>query len=147
MPAQHKTCRRCKKKKLRKDFYKHPTTKDGKMSLCKQCSVKQSLKRQSYWRKKAIHALGGPTCVHCGCTVYSLLQINHIDGSGNLDRKKNGMVSGKFWRHIALGLRDVSNLEVVCYLCNQRHYVETILGHQGFDIQYMPRTSKKLKKI
>ena len=69
--------------------------------------MKQSLKRQSYWRKKAIHALGGPTCVHCGCTVYSLLQINHIDGSGNLDRKKNGMVSGKFWRHIALGLREM----------------------------------------
>jgi hypothetical protein len=70
------------------------------------------------------------------------LQINHIDGDGKIDRKQNGMVSGKFWRHIALDLRDVSGLEVACYLCNQRHYVEHILGHKGFRIIYTPQISK-----
>lgn len=133
-------CKKCTEDKEKSEFYKLNR-------VCKLCLKKDyqnnredriadSIRRQSEWRKQAINKLGGPKCVECGCEVYELLQINHKDGSGNKDRKENGMVSGKFWRAIAKETRDISNLEVTCRLCNQKHYVEYILGYPGFTIIY-----------
>jgi len=135
-----RNCPKCQTNKKNEEFY-------NGVGYCKPCLKKDYLEnregriadssaRQAEWRKKAIEKLGGSKCVHCGCKEYDLLQINHRDGDGSYDRKVNGMVSGKFWRSIAMETRDISNLEVTCRLCNQRHYVEDILGYKGFSIAY-----------
>ena len=162
MPVELRECRACHvEKDIEKDYTK-------KYKTCKECLKKryEDRRRKDYldnreerikisndiaseWRKKAITILGGPKCVRCGCEVYPLLQINHIDGNGAHDRKVNGMVSGKFWRAVALELVPLSNFEVTCRLCNQLHYITFMLGHGGFKISYKEpyKFRKKLEKI
>lgn len=158
MPAQVKPCKKCGISQTLDEFHRHPYTKDGHKATCKSCLrqhyqenreelIKQSGQRQSEWRKRAIDKLGGPRCRECGCDVYDILEINHVNGGGNVDRKENGMVSGKLWRAIALELRDLSEFEVLCRMCNQKHYVETLLGVQGFTVAYSPKTQNFPKKI
>lgn len=47
----------------------------------------------------------------CGIDDIRCLQINHINGSGARDLKQNAY---KFYREIANGKRDISDLNILC---------------------------------
>jgi len=54
MSTNRKTCRKCKKRKMYNEFYRHPEGKDGHVNICKEC--KRSDAR--------IHNYGA--CASCG---------------------------------------------------------------------------------
>ena len=63
------------------------------------------------YHEKAIIKLGGK-CVVCGETDVRILQINHINGGGNQERKKRNPVS--FYLDIIAGRRKTDDLDVRC---------------------------------
>ena len=88
-------------------------------------ATKRSKDRDSqrrYWkkiRKQVIDKLGG-RCINCGCDNPDALEINHINGGGNEDKRING--NGKqFYLHILNGTRKTDDLEMTCIVCNALH--------------------------
>lgn len=66
--------------------------------------------RYSTYRRAAIQALGG-TCSRCGETDLVVLQIDHVNGGGKNDRRRNG--STAILRTIAQGERH-DEFQVLC---------------------------------
>lgn len=83
-----KTCRKCGVASPAHLFYKDLRTPDGLKGECKQCLDSRTKEWKRNKRKSAIAALGGK-CSHCGNDDPRVLQIDHIDGGGNADRKKS----------------------------------------------------------
>lgn len=72
------------------------------------------------WRTKTIEALGGK-CVQCGFADERALQIDHINGGGQTDRKKRGFNSGynyTFYRQILSEPTFKENYQLLCANCN-----------------------------
>jgi hypothetical protein len=73
-------------------------------------------------RRRVMEKLGGGVCVRCGCDDERLLEINHKRGGGRKEGWSRRMVSNL--RAILAGTRKSDDLEVVCKVCNVRHYIE-----------------------
>jgi hypothetical protein len=88
-------------------------------------------------RKRALDTLGGRVCSNCGCDVYELLEINHINGKGSQEVKErfNGNRQ-KMYREIVDGSEDTTNYNVLCKLCNWHHHIETNLGITGHTVTW-----------
>lgn len=76
-----------------------------------------------------------PICFSCGCDDTRLLEVNHIKGGGNkeLDCGKRHNV---FMWDIYMGRRKPHDLNLLCRICNARHYLELKYGRLPFDIKY-----------
>jgi len=83
-------------------------------------------------REKAVNILGGPICENCGCDVSSLLEINHIQGNGNTERRHTNRAS--FLRAIVNGKSDKRLYNILCKICNIHHYVESVLQYKGHTV-------------
>jgi hypothetical protein len=81
-------------------------------------------------RKKALEILGGLRCEECGCDNYRVLEINHIKGGGRQDMLRESKADS-FYRSIIKGTRDNRDYNVLCRVCNAKHYVESLLGIKG----------------
>lgn len=85
-------------------------------------------------RRKAIDLIGGPICNNCGCNIFAVLEINHINGGGRTSLK------GKSTRflHQAIIRETVNRADnnVLCRVCNALHYVESILKIQGHTVKW-----------
>ena len=68
-----------------------------------------------------------PICNSCGCDDRRLLEINHKNGGGGKELAK-GYNSVKFYRDIAGLRRKVDDLEILCRVCNAKHYLELKYG-------------------
>ena len=68
-----------------------------------------------------------PKCANCGCDDIRLLEVNHKDGGGGKEMMK-GQKSQSFYRDIIALRRSVDDLEVLCRVCNAKHYLETKYG-------------------
>lgn len=79
--------------------------------------VKDQRKRVYDGRKRrAMEMLGGAICVKCGCHVLEFLEINHKNGGGCLEHRKNGgTATGD---RLLCGKRSKDGLEVLCRVCN-----------------------------
>lgn len=110
-----KICSKCKKEKLLTSFYKRSKSKPGYASWCKVCDNSRRTKRQTMnvLRAKVFDVLGSK-CVHCGFSDRRALQIDHINGGGNLERKSLG--DYQLMKRISLGMTD--GYQTLCANCN-----------------------------
>ena len=74
-------------------------------------------------------------CIKCGCDDIRLLEINHKNGGGNKELQK-GKQSIRFYDDILEGIRKTDDLELLCRICNNRHYLELKFGELPYKISY-----------
>jgi len=96
---------------------------------------KQKARDKTYRQKlraDVMIILGGKHCSDCGCDVDGILEINHKDGGGRQETKD------KKYEAYLRSIRDHANPQekynVLCRVCNAKHYVEEMLGIKGFTI-------------
>jgi hypothetical protein len=91
--------------------------------------TKQSHDSQQRLRLKALNIVGRGKlqCSNCGIIPSNirLLEINHINGGGY---KEVGTDNHKFYRLILSGKRPTDDLNILCKLCNQAHFIERNFG-------------------
>lgn len=94
-------------------------------------------KRTKRRRLKVLNIVSNnnPTCVRCGCNDLRLLEINHKNGGGSQEMRR-GIGSSKFWNNINNGKRETYDLEILCRVCNARHYLELKYGKLPYEIKY-----------
>jgi len=114
-------------------LYKGKLLKDKKKYywIHREKMVKYRKDRHQLLRKKVIEKLGS-RCVYCGCDVPEALEINHINGGGNLEFRKKGT-----YRIQTQILRDKYSfpVELTCKVCNAVHYLK-LKGITGFKVSY-----------
>jgi 5-methylcytosine-specific restriction endonuclease McrA len=76
-------------------------------------------------RKQVIELLGGK-CVNCGCDNFNALEINHINGGGNEEKRHIG--GKQFYLNILSGRRPRNDLEITCIVCNSLHKAQKIMN-------------------
>lgn len=69
---------------------------------------------------------GNLICSRCGCNNVRILEINHINGDGNKERKNQP--HDKLYKDILSGKRTIKDLNLLCRLCNQAHFVKLRYG-------------------
>ena len=97
---------------------------------------------QKRLREKTIEVLGGPKCVNCGCTINEILEINHIKGDGRKERKKYKNYHS-FFRDIIKRRINIEEYNILCLVCNAKHYVEEKVGIKGYEIKFRPNNRKE----
>ena len=80
---------------------------------------------------KSLH----PCCTGCGCDDVRLLEVNHKNGGGGKEIQyyKN---SQAFYRDIAMLRRPVDDLELLCRVCNAKHYLELKYGPLPLEVRW-----------
>ena len=66
-------------------------------------------------------------CCNCGCNDPRLLEINHINGGGKQEIKRQKDYN-KYYRDIKFGRRSKEDLNLLCRVCNALHYLEMKYG-------------------
>lgn len=87
-------------------------------------------KRNRKLRQKALEKIGSLVCCRCRCDRYEFLEINHINGGGNKERKQ----TTTFYLDIIHERRGISDLEILCRPCNHIHYLELRYGKLPFKV-------------
>lgn len=130
-------CNKCNRNKPFLDFYKKAQNKNGYDYTCKICynKIRQSREQRSYDSRLRLKALSvlGDRCANCGFSDVRALQIDHINGGGNLERRKLGGRHRAIFRKIVNGF--VDGYQVLCANCNWIKRLEN--GETGF--QYSQR--------
>lgn len=84
-----KVCTICKKNKSLMSFYRHPHTKDGFGSQCKQCDTIEKRKIIKEKKKYLVDLLGGK-CSKCGYNrSLQALDFHHKDNNKEFELSKN----------------------------------------------------------
>ncbi len=68
-------------------------------------------------KSKAVALLGG-YCECCGEQCLDFLNVDHRDGTGHLDRKKNLYASSLYSAIVGQRYENIVNLRILCYNCN-----------------------------
>jgi hypothetical protein len=88
-------------------------------------------------RVKALMILGGK-CRICNCNNLLALEINHIHGGGQRERKRRDGNHTKLYAEIINGKR--KDVEVLCRPCNAAHFLKRIKKVQGdWKIVWIPQ--------
>ena len=101
-------------------------------------------KYNAYWRRynrkirlKALQCVSSDLkCVRCGCDKVELLDINHKECGGYAEFKQK--THSTYIRDIIKGRRGTDDLEILCKLCNNLHYMEFKFGKLPFTISWNP---------
>jgi len=94
-------------------------------------------------RLKALQKISGlekPKCVYCGCDVFEVLEINHVNLDGRKESRRTNWNGYGLVLAILRGDREIGDLEIVCKVCNQAHYCEKKHG-VVFKVIFRTRTS------
>ena len=77
---EKKICSKCKVEKLITEFHKRPSRKNGSThSWCKECNLKDTVRRQRLFKKNCIDYKGG-RCENCGYnTCPDALEFHHLE--------------------------------------------------------------------
>jgi transcriptional regulator with XRE-family HTH domain len=103
----------------------------------KQYILEKNRARNENYKMIALNILGGCRCIECGDTDLSHLTIDHINGGGTQDRKRNKLFGTRFYISIAKGRyppENLKDLRVLCYnhnLGRQRGYLDIPLEKQN----------------
>ena len=81
---------------------------------------------------------GQMQCTKCGCNKPGLLEINHINGGGSKEYHAAGG-SGGMYRAIANLEPLTEDLELLCKVCNARHYLELRHGALPYAIRWLSK--------
>lgn len=87
-----------------------------------------------YNKARMVIGKGAIKCINCGCDDKRIVEINHIDGGGCQEFKKN--TNGTFYRAIVNGERKTDDLNLLCRLCNTAHFLELKYGEFPYDIKW-----------
>lgn len=113
-----KICTKCKQKLSFSYFYKSKSKSCGYGSQCKKCDIKRTMESRKKIRpmvKKMVFDFLGGKCVRCGFTDIRALQIDHVNGGGKKELKKNG--SGiSYYKKILLDKN--RKYQLLCANCN-----------------------------
>ena len=100
----------------------------------------QSVKKEQHQelRKKALLLAGNGElmCGRCGCDVFTLLEINHINGIGSLQGQIKYRAGLSLWNGIVRGELPLTDFNVLCKVCNIIHYVKLNYGQDNYTIKW-----------
>lgn len=111
-----KQCYRCLRTKPISSFSHNRSKPDGLNGECMDC---RKVINREYYRniKIAVIELLGGRCVECGNTDVRVLQLDHVNDDGYLDRPKFG-AGVVLARAILSGKRSVEGLQILCGNCH-----------------------------
>ena len=89
-------------------------------NTCVTRATKPQKEYNKFWRTRALEFLGGK-CSRCGEKDWRVLQINHINNDGKMDRKQHG--EAYFCKDIVENQR--KDVDLLCANCNIRYMYET----------------------
>ena len=116
-------------REYKNQWYKNHPEYKKKVSL-----YNKTLRQQRRFKILNIISNNNPVCVRCGCDDIRLLEVNHKNGGG---RKESGSGNqSKFCADILHGRREINDLELLCRVCNSRHYLELKYGQLPYIIIY-----------
>ena len=121
--------------------YRQRLIAEGRLDREKQHEYDKKAHRRL--REKVFEVLGGAQCSNCGCDVFEILEVNHINGGGRREQKDKQ--TRQLYREIIYGRVNADNYNVLCRICNALHYVETVIGIEGFRIKWKHNRMAKLK--
>lgn len=95
------------------------------------------IKHQQY-RKDALSIVGNGEikCSRCGCNELSILEVNHLNGTGGLKRGDRHRAGLSLWRGICNGVLNKGDFNVLCKVCNIIHYVKMAYGIDNYEIKW-----------
>ena len=114
----------------------HPERKPRLVEWYQQNKVKHSQDTTTKLRRRVFAIISRsikPHCVSCGCDDLRLLEVNHKNGSGGQEMQK-GKRSMQFYRDISMLRRETDDLELLCRVCNAKHYLEMKYGNIPMEI-------------
>lgn len=76
-------------------------------------------------KNTVIKIIGGYQCVNCVCNDPDVLQIDHINNTGSLDKKRFKTQDYFYSYYIKHPLEAFENLQVLCANCNWKKYQES----------------------
>ena len=116
------------KEYLRKYYLTHKNNPDYRSRIMKNVKIYQErhpdfirqLKRDRIKRVKTeVYRLLGNKCVRCGFDDIRALQIDHVNGRGNLERQKKGRGGTNFYFFLLKELHNGSKeYQILCANCN-----------------------------
>jgi hypothetical protein len=124
-------------KERHRQYKRRPEVRERSKQLQRQYARKPEIRRRrvEYNRKyfqrqksKVIELFGGK-CVYCGCDDLTAFEINHKKGGGR--KESNSWSRATYYHKILTGERRRDDLELVCRVCNARHYSEVLKGVSG----------------
>jgi len=93
-------------------YYRHPELRDKWRTRKTECRTQTRL--------KIIEILGGK-CVRCGETDMRCLQVDHVNGGGNKERRNTGNNNSKLYRRM---LEHPEDYQLLCANCNWKKRYE-----------------------
>lgn len=96
-------------------FHINRGRKDGRTSECIDCTKIMNHLSVMKTKDKVFNLMGGK-CVSCGLTDRRVLQIDHINDDGHLDREFGHGV--RLARYISSGKRAIDDLQLLCANCH-----------------------------
>jgi hypothetical protein len=116
----------------------HPERKVKLIEWWKNNKAKHSKDTTSKLKKRVFALVSksiNPICVSCGCNDLRLLEVNHKNGGGGKEyhRLKNNM---NFYRDISMLRRKIDDLELLCKVCNAKHYLELKYGKLPIEVKW-----------
>ena len=113
--SMEKWCKQCSKKR-RKTYLNMKWRENMRLDIDAYRKKKRTLvkKRKQYLRTTILTKFNNK-CIKCSNTDIRVLQIDHINGGGNKERKsfKNQLIP--YYRHI---LKNINNYQLLCANCN-----------------------------
>lgn len=88
-----------------------------------------------------ISGLEKPLCSNCNCDDIRLLETNHISGGGTKER----LTGLRLYDAVLNGKRKTSDLNVLCKVCNQLHYVQMKYGFVPIKVIWEGRGANNFK--
>ncbi len=126
--GEFRKCTACKTPKPRNEFGRNHKVFDGCNSWCVPCTRKynrEKLRKILVQSKRAAYEKLGNVCVRCGFSDERALQIDHINGDGNMNNGRPGkgkrVTSVQIYKAI---LREgETRFQILCANCNwiKRH--------------------------
>lgn len=115
MDEDKKSCGKCAEDKPLSDYYRNAARYDGLSGYCIPCQRAADDETQRRQRRELLALLGG-RCNECGFDNPLALQVDHVNGGGNIQRR------GGLWASPANLLRivrsDPDEYQLLCANCN-----------------------------
>jgi hypothetical protein len=108
-----KCCKICLEKAKQYELQKYKSMKEGQRKKI----YANRKRRHEKFRKDALDKLGGK-CVICGFSDYRALQIDHIDGNGQTDRKNLSHLGFGTLKYFSYIVEHPDKYQVLCANCN-----------------------------